>query len=338
MPHKRAKKSIRETATAGRGYDNAPTATDMGPNPLASTSSASEPTPAPVVLGAGVLAPSDEKKKKKARVLPKDRVNAFGGRNDMGGMSKSAYRSVSPPRSAFWRNDSSFTSGLRILNAGSVREEYHASKKRKLEEDEVAAAKGKKGRVRFRVLVSFNCSSHRSHLQKTLEMLPYESLAAFNRRVEVALRPSIDSAIRGAKASSAKGKREKVQLKKDRAAALAAAELAKKAAAEEAAGGAKVKKAPVDPFVPPVKEKPIREFEVASQKKSITDVAMAPPTLAKARRGIDAGPSAHDTMPTGRMPVSDSLKKIMELEREKAVSMYRAMKDKRDKEQLAANK
>ena len=101
MPHKRSKKSVRETATAQRGYDNAPVATDMGPNPLASTStstsSALELAPAtPVVLGAGVFAPKDdEKKKKKARVLPKDRVNAFGGRNDMGGMSKSAYRSVS---------------------------------------------------------------------------------------------------------------------------------------------------------------------------------------------------------------------------------------------------
>ncbi|KAL8292663.1 hypothetical protein RQP46_001275 [Phenoliferia psychrophenolica] len=302
MPHKRAKKSLRETATQQRGYDNAPVATDMGPNPLASTSSATAAEPslptAPIVLGVGVLAPSDEKKKKKARVLPKDRVNAFGGRNDMGGMSKSAYR---------------------ILNAGSVREEYHANKKRKLEEVEAAAAKGKKGK-------------------KPLEMLPYESLASFNRRVEVALRPSIDSAIRGAKLSSAKGKREKVQLKKDRAAALAAAATAKADAAEEAAGGApkEKKKAPVDPFVPPVKERPAREFEVASQRRNIGDVAMAPPTLKKARRGIEAGPSAHDTMPTGRMPVSDGLKKIMELEREKAVSMYRAMKEKRDSAQLAA--
>ena len=166
-------------------------------------------------------------------------------------------------------------------------------------------------------------------------MLPYESLASFNRRVEIALRPSIDSAIRGAKASSAKGKREKVQAKKDRAEALAAAELAKKEAAEEAAGGVK-KKAPVDPFVPPVKERPAREFESASQRKNITDVAMAPPTLKNHRRGVDAGPSAHLPIPIGRMPVSDGLKKIMELEREKAVAQYRAMKERRDQEQREA--
>ncbi|KAK4705478.1 hypothetical protein P7C70_g733, partial [Phenoliferia sp. Uapishka_3] len=301
MPHKRAKKSVRETATATRGYDVAPSAIDIGPNPLASTSSSADTTSTEIKvnLGTGVFAPKDEGRMKKKRVLPKDRVNAFGGRNDMGGMSKSAYR---------------------ILNAGAVREEYHASKKRKLEEDEAAAAKGKKGK-------------------KTLEMLPYESLAAFNRRVEVALRPSIDSAIRGAKASSAKGKKEKVLAKKERAAALAAAALAKKEAEEEALnpGGAAKKKAPVDPFVPPVKERPVREFEEASQRKMVGDVVMAPPTLKKPMRKGDAGPSAHDAMPAGRMPVSDNLKKIMEAEREKAVRMYRDMKEKRDKAQEVAN-
>ena len=44
----------------------------------------------------------------------------------------------------------------RILNAGSVREEYHANKKRKLEEVEAAAAKGKKGRVSLNLV--FNCA------------------------------------------------------------------------------------------------------------------------------------------------------------------------------------
>lgn len=170
-------------------------------------------------------------------------------------------------------------------------------------------------------------------------MLPYETLGEFNRRVEVALRPSIDSAIRGAKASSAKGKKDKAQAKKDRAAALLAAAADAKAKADDPDGtaAAKPKAAPVDPFVPPVKERPLKEFAEASQKRRIGDVAMAPPTLKKARRGGDVDGSMHDAIPIGRMPMSEGLKKIMELEREKAVRLYRDLKEKRDAEQALAN-
>lgn len=161
-------------------------------------------------------------------------------------------------------------------------------------------------------------------------MLPYESLSAFNRRVEIALRPSIDTAIRGAKASK-KALAAKSKIKKvapgDPALAIEADKKGKGKGPNES----------IDPMVPPVKPAKVRtgptEFKEASQIRNITDVAMAPPTLKKARRGIEGGMSTNDPIPLGRMPVSDDLKKRMEFEREKAVRMYREMKEKRDSEQ-----
>lgn len=92
----------------------------------------------------------------------------------------------------------------------------------------------------------------------------------------------------------------------------------------------------IDPLVPPVRKEKVRngptEFQEASQRRSITDVAMAPPTLKKARRGQEVQ-SMNAPIAIGKMPVSNELKQIMEFEREKAVKMYRVLKEKREKEQ-----
>lgn len=173
--------------------------------------------------------------------------------------------------------------------------------------------------------------------QKTFVPLPYESLPAFNRRVEIALRPTIDTAIRGAKASKKLAAEKAKKAFKAKKAALADPSLVADAATANKGKGKATAETSVDPLVPPVKVRNGRtEFAEASQVRSITDVAMAPPTLKKARRGAAPNASTSAPMPAGRMPVSDGLKKIMELEREKAVRMYREMKEKRDKEQREA--
>ena len=87
------------------GFDNAPSAKDAYNIPYASTSTAEDKV---------------VKKPRKAKVDAEK--NSFGGRQDLGGVSKSVYR---------------------ILNAGAVREEFQ-NNKRKREEDEKAAI-AKKG-------------------------------------------------------------------------------------------------------------------------------------------------------------------------------------------------
>ena len=164
--------------------------------------------------------------------------------------------------------------------------------------------------------------------------MAYETLSAFNRRVEVAMRPSIDSAIRASKASSSK---KKGAAKKAAPEAAEAAEVEEEDVTSKEGGRGDKKgkaKATVDPFVPRPKPQHVepKEFAVASNKRSLTDIVTAPPTLKKAKRGVEAGPSMHDPIPSGRMPVSGEIKKMMEMEREKAVRLYRELKERRELE------
>lgn len=172
----------------------------------------------------------------------------------------------------------------------------------------------------------------------TLTPLPYESLGAFNRRVEMALRPSIDTAIRASKASAQKKKAKKAAPgdKKEGAEAEADDPAKQDTTTTTHTGKVKPKATPatsVDPFAKPARAP--REFEEASQRKSVTDVVQAPPVLSRAGRKQKTT-TVTEPLPASRMPVSGALKAMMEQEREKAVAAYREMKEKREKEQRAA--
>lgn len=105
MPHKKQKRSLRDAATAAAcvrphslcwpsnatadsrphsGYDNAPTAGDSIPHP---NHVAAESSSKPI----GVLAP-EMKKRKAKKEQPKDKRDSFGGRKDLGGLSKNMHR------------------------------------------------------------------------------------------------------------------------------------------------------------------------------------------------------------------------------------------------------
>jgi len=171
--------------------------------------------------------------------------------------------------------------------------------------------------------------------------LPYESLSAFNRRVEIALRPSIDTAIRHSKASSSKSK----NAKKSAAAAAAAAEadeMPKEGEEITSGNQKKTKVATAEESIDPhAKKQKVRtgptEFEEPSQRRSVSDVVQAPPTLKKARRGLAPTTRAEQALPVHRQPVSEGLRLMMAAEREKAVKAYRDMKEQRDAEQREAN-
>jgi hypothetical protein len=166
--------------------------------------------------------------------------------------------------------------------------------------------------------------------------LPYESLSAFNRRVEITLRPTIDTAIRGAKASKRALAEANKKARKDKKAALVDPSVAADAEKSAKGKGKVSQDDSIDPLVPPVKVRSgPTEFAVASQKRSITDVAMAPPALKKARRGQPANASISDAMPQSRLPIGDGMKLMMERERAKAIEAYRTMKANRDVEQKA---
>lgn len=158
-------------------------------------------------------------------------------------------------------------------------------------------------------------------------MLPYESVGAFNRRVESTMRPSIDIAIKASKSANKKRAAKKTKL--DDPSVLADNELAGTTNATKG----KSKEA-IDPLIPKPKPQIVRngptEFARPSQIKNITDIAMAPPTLKK-RKLV----STSDPLPAHRMPVSEGIRMAMERDREKAVQGYRVLKEKREAEQRA---
>lgn len=66
------------------------------------------------------------------------------------------------------------------------------------------------------------------------------------------------------------------------------------------------------------------------------DVVQAPPTLKKARRGLAPTTKADQALPVHRQPVSEGIRKMMEVEREKAIRVYRELKVQREAEQREA--
>ncbi|GAA5970981.1 hypothetical protein JCM11641_004534 [Rhodosporidiobolus odoratus] len=317
MPHKRAKRSIRLANSAAQGLDNPPTAADSL-LPITTTSADGKETAA------------SEATEGKTRSNKRRKAGGAGGgqQQDLSGVSKAAYR---------------------VINAVALRDEYHASKKRKLEEEQ----KGK--------------NPNQQKQKPALAPLPHESLSSFNRRVEQEMRSTVRSAIKDAGAAAQKKKDRKKKAKK-------ADEEDEEAELEEEQQGAKTgaQKKPkptpeesIDPFAPARLQQQAAarnrsgktEFDTAPLRRRVDDVVQAPPTLVPAaRKGLlakvmgpggsaSAGVSSEGTStgafrlkgaeePLGRsrLPVDPAMKALMDAERQRAVKMYRELKEKKEQD------
>ncbi|BGP24377.1 hypothetical protein Rt10032_c03g1502 [Rhodotorula toruloides] len=315
MPHKRAKRSLRLAASEAKGIDNPPTAADSL-FPITTTMEGKD--------AAGIA--DGEKRNKKRR-----KAGPGAGPLDTGGMSKSAFR---------------------ILNAAKLRDEYHAKKKRKVEEE----TKGK--------------NPNQKKKPSAIQPLPYESLSSFNHRVEQEMRHSVRTAIKDASHTA--------QKRKDRKGKAKQTGDEEEEEEEEEAGvdkngkpvAKKAKPTPeesLDPFARPKAQREQQqleqaknrsgrtEFAAADLRRRIDDVVQAPPTLADpARKGLmqkvlgpggaaacgmtSEGPGTSklagpDTpVSSSRLPINPAMKAMLDAERERAVKMYRQLKEQRDKE------
>ncbi|GAA5856026.1 hypothetical protein JCM9279_003380 [Rhodotorula babjevae] len=348
MPHKRAKASIRLDRAKHQGHDLAPTAADSllpivrtqwDGSPLEGGDKPAEPR-------AGAAAKPNKRRKK---------GGAGNGADDMAGASKSAFR---------------------VINAVKLREEYHAAKKRKLED----ATKGKN-------------PNQQKKPPAAMQPLPYESLGSFNRRVEQEMRGTVRSAIQAAGSTAQKRKDRKGKKKADGDDGDEDEEDVDEGPVKRGRDGQPLRKAPKatpdearDPFAK--KPRPAAagadsddanddgddarrnrtgrtEFETVSQRRRIGDVVQAPPTLADpARRGLmhkvlgPGGAAACGTTSEGpgvvrgasgkgkgkgkggieapvgssRLPINPAMKALLDQERERAVRMYRELKEKREQD------
>ncbi|KAG0658043.1 hypothetical protein C6P46_006104 [Rhodotorula mucilaginosa] len=339
MPHKRQKRSVRLDTQKAIGYNNPPTAADSL-LPIQSTSKDGSEAVTEV-------AAAPKKNNKRRKRAASTGGNGLAGQQDYAGVSKSAFR---------------------VLNAVKLREEYHAQKKRRAEEEAQAGKAGNKP------------------AQPALTPLPHESLSSFNRRVEQAMRGSVRAAIKESSLTGQKKKERKVKAKK--AEEEGEGEGEDEIAEEDARpvkrgrdgkpllkkGTAATPEESVDPFAKRKKKATTAtasdddqdaprnrsgktEFATVSQRRRVDDVVQAPPTLADpARKGLMAkvlGPGgaaacgvpsavagsgsfrlagAETPVGSSRLPINPAMKAMMDAERERAIKMYRELKEKREQE------
>lgn len=175
------------------------------------------------------------------------------------------------------------------------------------------------------------------------KIMPTETLAEFNRRLEAHMRPAVSAAIKDAAAIKAGQERAAWQEKKERKLAAKEAKAAKdaKEAGESAVKAGKKRARDVeeekDEEKPPAPEKPIKEFAAAPGPRRLNDVAMAPPVLPGLRRSTatTSRPGEGVFKPTGRTPLSAGQRRLLEEERERVIARYREMKEKKLQDRAA---
>ncbi|KDQ12126.1 hypothetical protein BOTBODRAFT_56988 [Botryobasidium botryosum FD-172 SS1] len=173
----------------------------------------------------------------------------------------------------------------RILDAERIRNEWK-DKKRKREETESGGASKKKKKG----------SDEADEAKKSLQIMPGETLAHFNRRIEDGLRPLVRSAI---KSSSSKSKK-KVDTPKE----------------------------PPTPSSPPPKptRTSAKEFAPKAKGSRLNDIVQAPPTLTKFPRGHGGGDGVGKSKKADAV-LSAAQKRQLEAERERVIQHYRRMKE-----------
>lgn len=193
--------------------------------------------------------------------------------------------------------------------------------------------------------------------------MPYESLSAFNRRVEQTLQPEIASAIRNSKASASKKAGKKTKAKADVASDDEGSDEFddnEQATMTTKHGKTRARPTPSesrDPFVshkrqkqhpdddsdkpgkqklavpPPRRDGAPRmtDFAEPTQRRSVNDVVSAPPVLPKAGRKLRVA-GMEDAIGHGRLPIGQALKDALDKERQRAIEQYRALKERKREE------
>ncbi|EPQ52145.1 hypothetical protein GLOTRDRAFT_64912 [Gloeophyllum trabeum ATCC 11539] len=190
----------------------------------------------------------------------------------------------------------------RVLNAAKLHAEY---RKRKNEDQNEGGKKKKKRKVQ----------GDRAD-KADMKILPGESLAHFNRRVEDAMRPLVREAVQASSALERKTRKEMLQEKAEKQKAKSD-EVIKKQQKSEDAEPERPDKAPS-----PAKKTDFPTLST-SQPRRLNDIALAPPQFTKVPR-LRKGEKAETTKAEGVLSMAQ--KQMMEAEREKAIQRYRDMK------------
>ncbi|KIM20990.1 hypothetical protein M408DRAFT_81193 [Serendipita vermifera MAFF 305830] len=203
----------------------------------------------------------------------------------------------------------------RVLNASSVRSEYK-KRKRNGEGDSKDPGAGQRKRRKI------------ADGEAPLHLLPGESLGSFNRRVEDNMRPQMRLAVQTGQANA---RRQNAVEKEERA----ARKEAKSTAETQKDTKGKTQEGSATPLAPP-SGKDARgktEFDsVSSQKpKRLNDIVAAPPdlqALLKKNKVLQKTKKGGEVFGKNDI-ISPEQKRMMEVEREKAIKRYRELKEKK---------
>ncbi|KAI0331688.1 hypothetical protein GY45DRAFT_1345206 [Cubamyces sp. BRFM 1775] len=219
-------------------------------------------------------------------------------------------------------------SAARVLNAAKVQEEF--AKKRKGQADDGAGPSRKKRKQESTDVEGSGAAS-----KSQLRIMPGESMAHFNRRVEDAMRHSVREAMQSSSAKMRKARKEELEEKSTKT--TADPKLRSKSRGrgdDDSDDDSDIGRAKPASRHPGAKDDKPKDFEKLSTSapKRLNDIVQAPPDLKKLPRkakklaeqgGIKKGEGAK-TLREGVLSMAQ--KAQMEEERERAIRLYREMK------------
>ncbi|KZT01028.1 uncharacterized protein LAESUDRAFT_664796 [Laetiporus sulphureus 93-53] len=206
----------------------------------------------------------------------------------------------------------------RVLNAAKIQEEYRQKRKREQEEkDDLHGGAPRKKTKRK--------GSHAA-VKEEMKIMPGESIAHFNRRVEDSMRSAVRTAVKQSSTIVRKTKKEE-EMSKSQSRSNAKGKAAKPDASLAQADS------PSKPSAPVVeKQQKLKDFERLSTAapKRLNDIVQAPPEIKKLPRGAKARPANQPGVDSGTTlrqgALSMAQRAMLEEERVRAVRMYREMK------------
>ncbi|TIB74374.1 hypothetical protein E3Q22_00661 [Wallemia mellicola] len=182
---------------------------------------------------------------------------------------------------------------MRILMGGKIQEQFRERKRQRTDESD-------------------------NKEDKDLKIRPDERLKDFNRRIDNKMRKDINTSIKSNTSEKAAKRMNKIIEKEQEK------EKQKKRAAEELKAHQEAQAEEDDSE----EERPERDFEVADQRRSLNDVAQAPPTLPRMKRQSKRF-GVEDSSAGSRVGAPLMRQMELEKERDRVINLYRQQKGKR---------
>ncbi|KAI0003355.1 hypothetical protein BJV74DRAFT_944028 [Russula compacta] len=294
MPHKRAKRSVREHQRKERGADLAP----PGRNNPTGISTERVPKSAARVLDAERIRTEYRRKRAQLRTEETDAIDDTSA-------------SKPPPRK---KRRTTIATTATATDTGVV-----------LVEEE----KGK-GKSKVLSLANKGKGKDRPIGPVEIEIQPGESLKHFNRRVEDCMRPLVRSAMLASAATERKERKKAVATTTSATTTTTTHGNKLKAHAEDPPS-TKTVHSRNDNEDDDNRPKEFATISSAAPRR-LNDIAMAPPELKKLPRGAAKHSPGGKTTPAGAGVLSMAQRAMMEVERENAIRRYREMRERKAKE------